>query len=268
MKKTIQRAKKRAELAKGAKRTLVIGDVHIPWHDRRAVDLVLEWLADNPIDHVILNGDIIDCYEISRWVQPGSPGPGLAVEVEQGREFLERVRAALGPKGKITWVEGNHCFRFRSYIMNQAPGIAGLDHNVTMHDQLKFEKYGVEFVQGRGSKWFSTYVMAAPGVAVGHFAKTSINAGYAVKGLLDRHGTSIVTGHGHCMGTSHRTHIGGPIWGYEGGCLCDLEPPYCEPAHWAQGFIVIHELEGLRPQIERVVIEEYAFAYGGVIYRG
>lgn len=267
MKKELKTIRRRAEVAAGTRTTLVIGDVHIPAHDQKAVDLVLEWIEDQPVDRVILNGDIIDAYEISRWLQPGSRGVGLAEEIRMGREFLGSIRRALGPKGEILWIEGNHCFRFKSYIMNQAPSIAELEHNVTIQDQLQFDLHGVEFVECRGSKWFSTYIEAAPGVLVGHFNKTSINAGYAVKGLLDKYGASIITGHGHCMGTSHRTHHDGPIFGYEGGCLCDLSPTYCEPSHWAQGFIVIREIPGApKPTIERVVIDAHSFSYGGVFY--
>lgn len=264
--KNRKKIQRRAEVSAGMKTTLVIGDVHIPAHDPKAVALVLEWLQDHPVDHVILNGDIIDAYEISRWVQPGNRGPGLAEEIRQGREFLAAVREALGPKGRITWIEGNHCYRFKSYIANQAPSISELEHNVTLEDQLQFERFGIDFVECSGARWFSVYIEAAPGILVGHFNKTSVNAGYAVKGLLDKYGASIITGHGHCMGTSHRTHHTGPIWGYEGGCLCDLAPPYCEPHHWAQGFHVIRELEGQAPQIERVVISGHSFVYGGIFY--
>jgi predicted phosphodiesterase len=247
---------------------MVMGDIHIPQHDPVAVNIALEWLADHPVDTVILNGDIIDCYEISRFAQPGSPGPGLAEEVRQGRDFLARVRAAAGKKARIIYIEGNHDFRFKAYIANVAPSVAGLEHNVTIEDQLHFAEHGVEYIPSKGERWFSTYIEAAPNVLVGHFDKISINAGYAAKGLLDKYGASIITGHGHCMGVSHRRHHQGNIFGYEGGCLCDLNPPYCEPSHWAQGFIVIHDLEGIAPQIERVLIQDHCFVYGGVRYRG
>lgn len=267
MRKQLKTIKDRARILAGMRTTAVIGDVHIPAHDPEAVDLVLEWLTDHPVDRVILNGDIIDAYEISRWIQPGNRGPGLAHEIEEGRAFLASIREAIGPKAEITWIEGNHCYRFKSYIANEAPAIAGLNHNVTLEAQLGFDEFGVDFVECPGSRWFSVYVEAAPGVLVGHFNKTSINAGYAVKGLLDKYGASVITGHGHCMGTSHRTHHDGPIWGYEGGCLCDLNPTYCEPSHWAQGFHVIREIPGVgKPQIERIVIEDHGFIYGGVFY--
>ncbi len=246
--------------------TLVIGDIHIPQHDQVSVDLVLRWVRDHQPDEIILNGDVLDCYEISRFKQPGSPGPGLAEEIRQGRAFLAELRGAAGPRCRIQWIEGNHCFRFRSYIANEAPTLAGLDHNVTLPGQLHFEEHGIEFIEATGERWFSTYVEAAPGILVGHFSKTSINAGYAAKGLLDKHGVSLITGHGHAMGTSHRTHYAGPIFGYEGGCLCDLAPPYCEPGHWAHGFHLIHQRDGQRPVIERVVIDNHAFCYGGKWY--
>jgi predicted phosphodiesterase len=264
----LTKAKQRAADRAATKITMVMGDVHLPQHDPKSVDIAIEWLNDHPVDTVILNGDIIDCYEISRFAQPGSPGPGLAEELRQGRKFLGRVRAAAGRNAEIVFIEGNHEFRFRSYLANVAPAIVGLDHNITIEDQLHFEKYGITYVPSKGERWFSTYIEAAPNVLVGHFNKISINAGYAVKGLLDKYGASIITGHGHCMGVSHRRHHKGNIHGYEGGCLCDLNPPYCEPSHWAQGFIVIHELEGIAPQIERVLIQDHSFVYGGIRYRG
>ena len=252
----------RAAEARAETSTLVFGDVHIPNHDPKAVELLLRWAGDFKPDRIIINGDLLDCYPISRWAQPGIPGPGLAAEIAQGRGFLESLRGAA-PRAAITYIEGNHEFRFRAYLANEAPQIIGLEHNVTVPDQLHFAEHCIEYVPCPGHRWFSTHVEACPGVMVGHFAKTSVHAAYAAKGLVERYGTTLITGHNHSAGMHHRTLAGGPVWAYEGGCLCELQPPYMEPSNWAHAFHVVHYRADERPIIEPVIIEGHRFYYGG-----
>jgi len=248
--------------AKREKLAIIGGDVHFPNHDPRAVDLFLRFIQRLKPDEVIVNGDGLDCYTISRWLQPGSIGPGMRAEVDLGQEFAQNIRQAA-PKARCRWLEGNHEFRLRQFLNNEAAAVKDLDHGLTIPDQLEFDELGFEYVETPGSKWFSTYVELFPDLLVGHFNKTSINSAYAVKGLVERYGTSIITGHGHCMGVHHRKMPGREVTGLEGGCLCDLNPPYCEPHHWRQGFILAHHRPGEPTVFERVEIFNGAAYYGG-----
>ena len=256
---------RRHRASSGERKLVVAGDVHFPNHDPRAVNLFLRWVQQHKPTEIILNGDILDCYKISRWAQPGSPGPGMRAEVEFGCTFLGDLRS-VAPRARIQYIEGNHEFRLRGFLNNQAAEVADLDHHLTIPLQLKFAEHKIKYVLCHGAKWFSTYIQPFDDLLVGHFAKTSCQSAYAAKALVDRYGESLVTGHGHTMGLHTRTMNGREVTGVEGGCLCDLHPPYCEPHHWRQGFVVAHNRPGERTHLERIEIINHAFYYGGLRY--
>ena len=41
--------------------TLVLSDIHLPYQDNEAVRLALKYGKEQGVNHIILNGDIIDC---------------------------------------------------------------------------------------------------------------------------------------------------------------------------------------------------------------
>jgi predicted phosphodiesterase len=242
---------------------LVIGDAHIPYHDDKATDLILQWVQDHKPDAIYFNGDIIDCYHISRFAQPGVWDGGFKVEIERTQQWLSDFRTE-SPRSRMVYIEGNHEFRLRSMMNNDASALQGCK-GMTIPEQLELDKLNIEYVCSPGDKWFSTYVWAFPDMLVGHFAKTSQHSAYAVKGLVEMYGVSLVTGHNHSGGMHHRTFATGDLAGYEGGCLCDLQPTYCEPHNWTHGFVVLNHRDG-RTYPEPVRITDHRFYYGGKLY--
>ena len=68
------------------------------------------------------------------------------------------------------------------------------------------------------------------------------------------------------MGLHHRSMSGREVTAVEGGCLCDLNPPYMEPSNWRQGWVVAHKQPGEQVRLERVEVIDHAFYYGGKLY--
>ena len=242
---------------------LVVGDAHVPFHDQKATDLVLQWIGDHKPDTIYFSGDLLDCYSISRFAQPGSDFGGFRVEVEACVSWLESFRD-VSPHSKMVFVCGNHEFRLRSLLANDASMLKNVK-GLTIPEQLDLKRLKIEYVECPGERWFSTYVWAFPDMLVGHFSKISKHAAYSAKLLVDEHGVSLVTGHNHSMGTHHRTLASGDVWGYEGGCLCDLHPTYCEPHNWTHGFVVLNHRDG-KTYPEPVRITDHRFYYGGKLY--
>ncbi len=46
---------------------LIIGDIHVPYHNIPALTLALKYGLENGVNTILLNGDIIDFYAISRF---------------------------------------------------------------------------------------------------------------------------------------------------------------------------------------------------------
>ena len=65
----------------------VINDIHIPYHDRRAVVTAINTLKKAKVHTLLINGDLGDWYATSRWQQDPRKRK-LAQEVIAQREFL------------------------------------------------------------------------------------------------------------------------------------------------------------------------------------
>ena len=251
-----------------SERVLFSCDAHIPHLDERAWSIMLQIAQDVKPTWKIHGGDWLDCYNLSlKFAQPGSPGPGFPWEVDAGTRRLEELKAALPRGTRITLVEGNHEYRLKSFLNSKEGARFKGAKGMTMPAQLELKRLGIEWVECPGEKWYTTKVEIAPGFYVGHFSKTNTCAAYAAKNIQDRFGASFITGHNHSGGVVHRTAASGPIWGYEGGCMCYLDPPYMEPQNWCHMLHIIHVEDGVPPEVERIHIHEGRARYGGRLYR-
>ena len=106
---------------------------------------------------------------------------------------------------------------------------------------------------------------------VGHWNIARKESGYTARALVEKLGISLIQGHVHRMGTHYKTLAKREIVGYEGGCLCNLNPTYLKRPNWQQGFILVYFLDGFF-QCQPVPIvrtdEGVMFAiYGNKIYK-
>lgn len=111
----------------GEGRWLVLGDVHIPFHDRATVEAAIRQAKKENVAGVVLNGDTLDSHEISSHDKDPS-APRYVREIELGNHFLQWVRQEL-PNARIIFKEGNHeCFDDKTECLT--------DKGWVSHDQL------------------------------------------------------------------------------------------------------------------------------------
>jgi Calcineurin-like phosphoesterase len=53
----------------GHKRIAVLSDVHVPYHSMSALTAVLDFCKKDKPDAILWNGDILDCFQLSRFVK-------------------------------------------------------------------------------------------------------------------------------------------------------------------------------------------------------
>lgn len=101
--------------------TGVINDLHLPFGDDRAIQLVLDAFQDIGIDRLVLNGDILDFYNLN---QHGALHPQvqsiLETEIQSGQDFLSKCRKMF-PDCEIIFNAGNHEFRLDRFIIDKCP---------------------------------------------------------------------------------------------------------------------------------------------------
>ena len=101
-------------------RSIVIGDLHIPFQNKQIVDLVVQDFIPYFNPHIVfINGDLLDCWEISKFEKPLNIHSRLRDEILQTNIFLRDLRKKA-PRAKIIYIFGNHEFRFEKFISKNA----------------------------------------------------------------------------------------------------------------------------------------------------
>lgn len=114
--------KKRAKVESKVEKIAFLSDLHIPYQSKRALEIVLNFLGDYNANHIILGGDIFDCYQVSDYSR--DPGRTLTLqdEFDHGRPFIEAIDY-LAPK--VSFMLGNHEDRLQRLI-GRNPGLYNL----------------------------------------------------------------------------------------------------------------------------------------------
>ena len=221
-----------------ATRTLVFSDVHIPFHDIKAIEAMIKFGIDYIPKLIILNGDIFDFYELSKFVKD----PRLrnfGKEIEAGKAFLAYLRERF-PKTEIIWKLGNHEERWQVYLFTRAPAVIGTD--IWEYEKLMdCANYGVKVIQDK-----RIIMLGKLPVIHGHeFFSSMYNPVNPARGLFLRGIHTALAGHWH-QPSDHveRTLSGKVIKTWSAGCLCDLHPQYARLNKWAHGFITVDSTNG------------------------
>ena len=104
---------------------VVANDFQIPFHDEKALALLKLFLRRERPDWLVLNGDFQDFWEISSFDLTPRIGKEFIEEIKIGKKILKSFRRILR-RARITWIEGNHEFRLRKYLIKNAKELYGL----------------------------------------------------------------------------------------------------------------------------------------------
>ena len=222
-------------------KVFVASDLHFPYQDNKAIECFLKEVEDKKPDMVVLNGDLLDFYRLSRFTKDPS-GKDPAEEIEMCREFLHRLRSITDVP--IYYTIGNHETRLEKYILDQAPMIACLMDNV--FQVIKTEDIGVI---GCSRFTINDNFVFEHGTRLG--SKTGLSA---IK-ELEAHYLSGATGHTHRLARYSTRKAGRRFIWLETGCLCDLSPEYMIDPDWEQGFGIIEFKPGRLKNATVVSIE-------------
>jgi hypothetical protein len=209
------------------KLTLILSDLQLPYHDKRAIGAVCNLLADRAtdIDEVHQVGDFFDFLAVSSYARgtPDEDGKNLQREIDVATQVMSDIGKAY--PGWKTRIKGNHDDRLNKYLNTAAKGLRGL--NALDYDTLTFaNEYGWETHR-------EPYRLASGTVAVHGLAIRS-KSGYTAHAHLDRLEGNIVHGHTHRAGVVYRTVGRRTRWAMEVGCLMDkAKAAYLGPARAA-----------------------------------
>ena len=217
----------------GPAKVLVLSDIHVPFHDERAVGAAIEWGKKEGCNRVLLNGDLADNHSISRW-ETDPRERDFAEEIRLTTQMLKHIRDTF-PKAEIVWKRGNHEERYESYLRQKAAELLGVD-------AFQFEAiYGTKelgvVVVGECRP---VHVGKLP-VIHGHEYKFAIsNPVNPARGLFLRAKESALCGHHHLMSTHREKSLSEhEHTTYSTGCLCQMRYKYAPINNHTQGFATI-----------------------------
>jgi len=250
-------------MAGGNWRCVLAGDLHVPFHDPVAVRLWLKFIRRWRPDAVVLTGDVLDCYQLSRFDRDPARRERLADDIQAANALLDAVDRAAGDVEKV-YVAGNHEDRLRRYLWRSAPELAGLP-GLTVPELLRLERRGwryVDYLPTDGGE--PGYRLA--GLLVIHGWTVRQGAGQTARACLQRFGGDGVTGHCHRLAHYQQRQSGVVHQWYEAGCLCRLTPQYNPLPDWQHGFLAGQQLADGTVWLDTVPLRDRRLWWQGMVW--
>lgn len=210
-----------------ASRILILSDIHIPYHDKEALLLAMKYGKSKDVDAVILNGDIVDCYQVSRFLHDNKK-PSVKMELDIWKAFAGQLRKYF-PLANIYFKEGNHEQRLYKYMMQHAAEMAEL---MDFEYLMGFQDFHIQYLKE------NLYIkLGALNVLHGHEMQGGgINV---ARSFFLKMGDNILFGHFHRTQEYIQNDMHKNIRGaWATGCLC-LDQDYAPLSNSNLGFAYV-----------------------------
>lgn len=248
---------------------LVWSDIHEPYADPHAVNVLEQITADLQPEVLMCLGDVFDFAELSTHRSPREGGPELQDSLDRGVAHLARMRKISGAK-QAYFRSGNHEDRW-SRMMDQARkdirfrqllNLPKVQRALDFPTVVGFEELGYDFspyMEGDILAWNDKLV----------FTHGDLTSKHTAMAMIGKYGKSVMFGHMHRIQNFTKRDLKGQESGWCIGCLCDLNPHYTVFADWHQGFAIIHwkKVEGeWLYDVEQIRIHNGVAFWRGKVY--
>ena len=213
------------------KKIAVLSDVHIPYHSITALSAALDFIQAEKPDAILLNGDTIDFYGLSRFMKDPRKR-SVAHELQATRDFLD-ILSQFG--AKIYFKIGNHEERYQNYLIMKAPELLGVQQFELQH-LLGLDERGIDLIADKR-------IIKANDLNIVHgheFGQSIFSPVNIARGLFLRGKVTAMQGHNHSVSEHTESNMNGETtttWSL--GCLCELNPAYLPINKWSHGFAIV-----------------------------
>jgi len=212
------------------KKMLIICDLQIPFHDKKAVELALTY--DESFDTLLIDGDLMDLYSLSRFQDKRPDMAFVRDEIEITKEFLEQLRKYF-PNKRIIYKFGNHDDRLRKWINDKAPVLFNVE-SIQLEEQLNLHELKIEKVESNQIiQTGKLYIIHGHEYRGGGQVNLSRN-------MMLKTFDNTLFGHFHKPDYAFKKKIGNNVIGsWSVGCLCGLTPKWLPNNEWLWGFAIV-----------------------------
>lgn len=214
------------------KREFFISDIHRPYHNQAAWNVVLKAIRKRKPDTVHIGGDGVDFHSISRHPKKMVERTTLKYEIDGSKNGWSQLRRAA-PNAQINYQEGNHDARMQVYLRDRAPELSELPE-LTFPNLMDFGSFGF--------RWIPETEKFHIGDLWHHHGHLLPGGGKnPAKTKFSNVCQSIIFGHHHKFdyysvrqyGTNRK------LQSIANAMLYTLEPEYAHHTHWDMGFTEI-----------------------------
>lgn len=248
------------------KTALVCSDMHDLECDPFVRRMVVEAAVRVKPEKIILNGDIFDLYEFSKYTQ--DPREFHVIDrIKWVHEFLGDLREA-SPDSEIDFIEGNHEYRLLRHLSEATPALKVVLsdlHGFTVPKLLGLENYEVNYVSRSDLAGFNQSDIRSEVGKNWHFFWDSMIASHYPE---DRQkGIPGFNGHHHKHLVWHNySPVYGPYEWHQLGAGHKRSAEYCAGEKWSNGFLLTHvDTQTKRSQFEYFQMHDFVW-FGGVYY--
>lgn len=228
------------------KKVGIMSDIHVPFHSMSALTCAIKHLREEQIDCLILNGDIMDFYAISRH-EKEKDLRDFAKEIEMGRNFLQKIRD-LFPLIPIYYKMGNHENRWQRYLNEQAEEFAQL-HEMQFEQFFRLDKLAMTFVPDwQGIEVGNLLVLHGHEIMAGGMNPS--------QSTWNKTFCNTLIGHVHrTTNTIKKTGFKEYIHTHSTGCLTQLSPKYYPFAQHNHGMAIV-TIENGKTKVSNIMIKD------------
>lgn len=212
------------------KKALIINDVHSKFHDRKAIEVAVNHGAKRDCDIVIINGDLFDFYQFSRFDKNNRIRAEFYSEREWVQDFLLLLQKTFG---KVVFKKGNHDIRREQLIQKLSADVPEMQGLEDLSDYIMFDGSTVEVVED-----YDIIEFGKLNLIHGHeYQGGGIHVAY---NRLNKAMDNVISGHSHVTQSSMKKTVTGKFYGsWAVGCLCSLSPRYNPQNNWNHGFAIV-----------------------------
>ena len=214
-------------------RILTLTDTHLPYYSKDALHAAIKYGISFRPDCIVLDGDIIDCYFLSKW-EKDPRKRSFNYELTMLKDLILQLRK-LFPGARIVYKLGNHEERYEKLILQRVPEFVDMEM-FTFEAVIRAKELGIEVVKNK-----RIIKVGKLNIIHGHELPHGIAAPVnPARGFFLKTKANVIGGHHHQTSDHSESDLNGNIIGaWSTGCLCELHPDYAPINKWNHGFATV-----------------------------
>jgi len=194
-------------------------DFHVPNHRVEPIEAMVKYANENGIKQLIIGGDLLDNTPFTRWLADPINPKDVPRWFDMAKELLRYFTQHFT---EIYWIEGNHDFWFKRYLMEKAPMLFH-DTYFELAERLQLNDLGIKWVP-------QNYLVKAGKLNIHHGHITFRGGGSyanAARMLYMKTKSSMLCGHVHVESSHTEPDVDNKInTCFTVGSMCTLSPEY------------------------------------------